>query len=223
MAGEIRVGTGARSTTAYLARAARPGAAVVVVHDWYGLLPHLRARCEALARIGITALAPDLYDGASARDHAGAGELFAALDADLARLRLAASVTQLRGGGARRVGLLGYSSGGWLALLAARTSRVEAVVAYYAALETDEWEPLESPVQFHFAGVDDWDPPEAPEAYAEWLRAAGCAVEGHRYPTSRHGFANADVADFDPGAHELAWDRTVTFLQRQLVVGEIGD
>lgn len=57
---------------------AEPGAAgggpgVLVVHDWYGLLPSVRERCDALAAAGFVALAPDLYDGRTAGDD-GQGE-----------------------------------------------------------------------------------------------------------------------------------------------------
>src|SRR3712207_7468077 len=45
---------------------------VVVVHDWYGQLPHVRALCDDLASAGFTALAVDLYDGATAADEAEA-------------------------------------------------------------------------------------------------------------------------------------------------------
>ena len=44
----------------YLAEPSGPGrAGVVLVHDWYGLLPHVRAACDELAAAGLVALAPD--------------------------------------------------------------------------------------------------------------------------------------------------------------------
>jgi carboxymethylenebutenolidase len=53
----------------YLAEPDGPAAAgVLVVHDWYGLLPHVRAACDELAAGGLAALAPDLYDGRAAAD-----------------------------------------------------------------------------------------------------------------------------------------------------------
>jgi dienelactone hydrolase len=43
----------------YLAEPPRAaGAGVLVVHDWYGLLPHVRAAGDELAAAGLVALAP---------------------------------------------------------------------------------------------------------------------------------------------------------------------
>jgi carboxymethylenebutenolidase len=214
--GDVRIGTGATEVAGYRADAARSELAVVVAHDWYGVWPHLRDRCDLLADAGISVLAPDLYDGQRAGSDSEAEHLFRDLDTDRARARLRAVVAELRARGARRVGVVGYSIGGWLALLLAAEEPLDAVVAYYAALEADEWSGLECPVQFHFAEVDDWDPPEAPEAYAEWLRNGGAVVESYQYPRCRHGFANADVVGFRADAAALAWHRTVRFLRAYL-------
>jgi carboxymethylenebutenolidase len=43
-------------------------AGVVVVHDWYGQLPHVRAIADELAAAGLAALAVDLYDGRTTTD-----------------------------------------------------------------------------------------------------------------------------------------------------------
>jgi carboxymethylenebutenolidase len=58
--------------------AARVG--VLVVHDWYGLLPHVRGACDELAAAGLVALAPDLYDGRTASDPEQAEALMEAMD-----------------------------------------------------------------------------------------------------------------------------------------------
>jgi len=213
----MRFGEGRTAAIGYLAEASRPRAGVVIAHDWYGHLPHLRRRCDALAESGITALAPDLYDGRITASNAEAEELFRNLDTDRARDQLLAAVGYLHGLGAERVGLVGFSMGGWLALLLATTGVAEAVVAYYATLESDEWAPIPCPVQLHLAEHDSWDPPEAPEAFGEWLEASGTPVELFRYPGSRHAFANDDLPVYRAGSAELAWTRTVRFLGAHLL------
>ena len=67
-------------------RAASAG--VLVVHDWYGLLPHVRAASDALAAAGLVALAPDLYGGRIAADPAQAEALMEGMDQAAARARL---------------------------------------------------------------------------------------------------------------------------------------
>jgi dienelactone hydrolase len=43
----------------YLAEPSGPGrGGVLVVHDWYGLLPHVRTLCDELAAAGLVATAP---------------------------------------------------------------------------------------------------------------------------------------------------------------------
>lgn len=213
----VRFGRGRTATFGYLAEATTPHAGVVIAHDWYGHLPHLRQRCDSLAAAGMTALAPDLYDGRLTADDTEAEQLFRALDIELARGKLLGAIEHLRRRGAQRIGLLGYSMGGWLELLLATVAQVDAVVTYYAALEAEEWSPIGCPVQLHFAEHDLWDPPEVPDAFAEWLLSGGTAVETFHYPGSRHGFANSDVPAYRPGSAELAWARTVRFLGGHLI------
>lgn len=52
--------------SAYLADGGGPG--IVVLHEWWGLVPHIEDVCDRLAAVGFTALAPDLYHGATAPD-----------------------------------------------------------------------------------------------------------------------------------------------------------
>ena len=216
----LRFGTGRVATFGYLAEPgphavpARSG--VVVLHDWYGHLPHVRAVCDRLADAGHLALAPDLYDGRLTADPLEAQELFETLDEGLAKERIRAGVEHLRALGARRVGALGYSIGGWLALQLGQRGVFEAIVAYYAALEEDERAPIPCPVLLHLAELDDWDAPDAPQRFADELRDQGTRVEVVMHAGARHAFANEDVAAYDLRAATLAWPRTMEFLGRQL-------
>jgi recombination protein RecR len=66
------------------------------VHDWYGLLPHVRTRCDELAVAGLVAVAPDLYDGRTASDPEQAEALMEAMDSARARAKLDAAIAALR-------------------------------------------------------------------------------------------------------------------------------
>jgi carboxymethylenebutenolidase len=213
----IRYGTGDTRTVGYLAEAPTQRAGVVVVHDWYGQLPHLRERCDQLAASGMSALAPDLYGGRLTADEVEAAGFARELDLGVATERLLASVESLRRRGAERIGLLGFSVGGHLALRLAGTTPVDVVSAYYAVLEPAEREPVGCPVQLHFAEHDHWADPELPDRFVAWLTASGTPTEVHRYPGSHHGFANANVAVYRAGSAELSWARTVRFLGSHLI------
>ncbi|SRR6266540_5087637 len=201
----------------YLAEPAAGGPGVLVVHDYYGLLPSVRESCDALADAGFVALAPDLYDGRVAGDDGEAEQLMDDLAAASARKRLDEAIGWLRAtasGG--RVGAVGFSMGGSLALLEATTGTLDAVVAYYATLGPASARSVGCPVLLQVAEIDDWDPEETPERFLELLRERGEA-ERFTYAGTEHSFANAGIpARFAPRAAVTAWTRTVAFLQSHL-------
>ena len=208
----------------YLAEPASPAAAaVLVVHDWYGLLPHVRTACDELAAAGLVALAPDLYGGRTTTDPEQAEALMEGLERAAARARLDEAVGTLRarsGGGP--LGVVGWSLGGMFALLQATTGTVDAAAVYYAALDDDDAALIDCPVLLHLAEVDEFDPPEFYDRFVSALRAAGTEVAVHTWPGTEHSFANRDVALHAPDATAEAWSITVRFLRARLAGAAAG-
>jgi carboxymethylenebutenolidase len=205
----------------YLAEpSAAPGprrAGVLVLHDWYGLLPHVRALCDELASAGLVAVAPDLYDGRTTTDPARAEALMEGLDSAQVRAGVEAATADLRertGGGL--VGGLGFSMGGFRTLLQATTGAYDAVAVYYAALGEDDAAKIHCPVLLQLAEHDEFDPPEYYQAFIAGLEAAGTQVRTHTWPGTEHSFANRDVALYAPDQADQAWSQTVEFLSRSL-------
>jgi carboxymethylenebutenolidase len=60
----------AQTTPAYLAQPDAAGSqpALVVIQEWWGLVPHIKDVAERFARAGFIALAPDLYHGQVAEE-----------------------------------------------------------------------------------------------------------------------------------------------------------
>jgi carboxymethylenebutenolidase len=202
----------------YLAEPSGPGrAGVLVLHDWYGLLPHVRTACDELAAAGLVALAPDLYDGRSTTDPEQAEALMEALEDAKAQARLDAATADLRertGGGP--AGGPGLSPGGFRTLLQATTGADDAIAVYYAALDEEQAPSIRCPVLLHLAEHDEFDPPELYERFVAALRAAGTQVEARTWPGTEHSFANADVALYAPKPAAEAWSITVQFLRDHL-------
>ena len=204
----------------YLAEPSGPtagGAGVLVMHDWYGLLPHVRSACDELAAAGLVALAPDVYDGRTTTDPEQAEALMRDLDDAKAGARVDAAIADLRertGGGP--VGGLGYSMGGFRVLLQATTGAFDAVAVYYAALDEDDAASIHCPVLLHLAEVDEFDPPEFYEGFIAALEAGGTEVQSHTWPGTKHSFANRDVALYAPKQSGDAWSITVEFLRDHL-------
>ena len=101
-------------TDGYLATPAEgAGPGVMVIQEWWGLVPQLKGVCDELAKEGFTALAPDLYHGEYAEhtEMDKAGELMTKLPPDRAardmgaahRLPVGAPRRARRLGGRRRV------------------------------------------------------------------------------------------------------------------------
>jgi carboxymethylenebutenolidase len=195
-----------------------PGAPVVViVHDWYGRLPWLEPFATAIAGKGFRVVVPDLYGGFCTVDAATAAELMGELDVKTALGILDDVIDVERARGSAKVGLVGLSLGGWLALLHAQAGTPDAVVSYYSTLGETDHGVIPSPVLLHFAETDEWEPGADEESFIRRLNEHGTPVTTHRYLGTVHGFANGSVAaTADTRAAALAFARTVVFLEKHL-------
>ena len=60
------------------------GPGLVVIQEWWGLVPHIKDVCDRFASEGFTALAPDFYHGVQATEPDEAGSMMMALKIDQA-------------------------------------------------------------------------------------------------------------------------------------------
>ena len=87
---EIEFASDGEEARGYLALpASGRGPGVIVIQEWWGLVPHIRDVCDRLAREGFVALAPDLYRGESTTDPDEAGRLMMELEIERAGRDLA--------------------------------------------------------------------------------------------------------------------------------------
>jgi carboxymethylenebutenolidase len=200
------------------------GPAVVVIQEWWGLVPHIRDVTDRLATQGFVAVAPDLYRGKETTEPDEAGKLVMELQLDQAAKDMAACVDALlampetTGQG---VGVVGFCVGGGLALfLASRKAEVAAVVCYYGfPRQGMDWDlsAVKAAVLGHFAEEDDFAPPELVERMENDLRGAGVDVTFHHYPGTTHAFFNDSRPEVhDAEASETSWRRTLDFLRAHL-------
>jgi carboxymethylenebutenolidase len=196
-----------------------PGSPIVVlVHDWYGRLPWLENYARGLEHQGYRVALPDLYGGVATTDETTAEELMNELDVATALASLDDVIQIARMEGSERVGVVGFSMGGWLTLLHAQGGAADAVVAYYATLSASEHGVIPCPVLLQFAETDDWGDGEDPESFVDRLKDHGTPVTEFSYLGTVHSFANATITDTaDLNAAALAFARTASFLERHLV------
>lgn len=190
---------------------------VVVLHDTYGRLPWLAAFAEAIASRGFRVAVPDLYQGVCTVDETTALELMGGLEIGAALAEIDDAIVVAQHTSTERVGLVGFSLGGWLALLHAQSGAADAVVSYYATLGPQDHGVIPCPVLLQWAESDTWEQREDPESFVARLKDHGTPVTEHSYLGTRHGFANASMQSrVDLQAAALAFARTAVFLESNL-------
>jgi len=215
---EVTLGPAGRSGRGYLSEPALTGPGVVVVHDEYGLLPHVRRRCDWLAEAGFVALAVDLYDGRVAHSREEADRLAGGLDQLRARGMVAIAATQLLARPKvrpQRVGAVGFGPGGRLALLAATTGALDVLVAFYAVLAPAERSLVPCPALLHLTGGPD-EQDATVRSFLHELRTSGTELTVRTWSGMPPGFANADRPDYREKPAVAAWVETAGFLAGHL-------
>jgi len=217
------------TASGYLATPAEgAGPGVLVIQEWWGLVPQIKRACDRLASEGFTALAPDLFHGEIAKhtEMDKAAKLMSTLPPDRAARDMAGAVDYLLGHEDVRgtsVGVVGFCMGGALTLIVAaqQGDKLGAAVPYYGVPLGDmapEWSGLTAPVMGHFAENDDFFKLDAVRELEGSLQAMGKDVAFHLYPGCGHAFANEDNAlgTYDEDAARQAWVRTLEFLRAKL-------
>ena len=208
----------------YLAEAQGGGPGLVVIQEWWGLVPHIKDVCDRFADAGFTALAPDLYRGKQTTEPDEAGKAAMAMEADVAARDMSGAVDEiLKHSTTDKVSVVGFCMGGGLALTLAarRPDAVSVCVAFYGVhLRPDlqpEYSKLEAAVLGHYAELDEYCNPEAARGLEARLQGLGKEAQIYIYPRTDHAFFNdARPEVHDAEASALAWQRTIDFLHAHL-------
>ena len=199
------------------------GPGVVVIQEWWGLVPHVESVADRLAAEGFVALAPDLYHGQKATGPDQAGKLMMALDIERTEKDLAGAIDFLQqqpGVRGKGVGTVGFCMGGALSLFAASKNReVAACVVFYGGHPKvqPDLAALEAPVLGLWAGKDGFVTPQVVAQLDSQLNQLGKRHEFHTYPNADHAFFNDTRPEvYDAQAAKDAWDKTLAFLRREL-------
>jgi carboxymethylenebutenolidase len=213
---------GAKSS-GYLARPSKPGPGVIVIQEWWGLVPHIERIADRFAEAGFVALAPDLYHGKQAKSPDEAGKLMMSLHVEEAARDLADAIRYLKAlseVSGPKVGIVGFCMGGALSLFAACRNRdVGACVVFYGGHPSvkPDLESLEAPVLGIYAGNDTFVSPPVVAELDRQLTMLGKRHEFHTYPNEAHAFFNDTRPEvYDAAASADAWAKTIAFFRREL-------
>jgi carboxymethylenebutenolidase len=238
----IEFKSGGDTITGYLARPSQSGSypGIVVIHEAFGLVEHIRDIARRFANIGYNALAPDLYarkGGPSDPNNMATvmPVMFGKEDAEAVQ-DLEAAATYLRDlpGATGKIGAIGFCSGGRQTLLFACSSdKVNAAVDCWGGFihratpdaETTPARPkaildligqLRCPL-FAVFGEEDQNPSLAQaEELKKRAEAAGKDVTIKVYKNAGHAF----LADYRPSYREgpatELWADVVAFFNKHL-------
>ena len=225
MAGEIvKFPSNGNEAEGYLATpASGSGPGVIVIQEWWGLVPHIKDICDRLAGEGFVALAPDLYHGETSTEPDEAGKLMMGMEIDEAARDMSGAVDYLAGHETttgNKVGCVGYCVGGGLSLyLASLKPEIGACVVYYGVLPGAQLDfaSIQAAVLGHYAENDNFAGPAAARELESNLKSLGKEVEFHIYPGTEHAFFNDTRADvYNADAAKLSWERTLPFFRTHL-------
>ncbi|HET9223733.1 MAG TPA: dienelactone hydrolase family protein, partial [Roseiflexaceae bacterium] len=93
---------------------------------------------------------------------------------------------------------------------------IAAAVLFYGVSDAD-FGAARTAYLGHFAEEDEWEPLDGVRQMESDMRAAGRDVTINIYPGVKHWFVEADRPEYNPEAAELAWQRTLDFLNKQLM------
>jgi dienelactone hydrolase len=180
----------------------RPG--IVVVHEWWGITPHVRAEARDLASQGYTAFVADMYGDGKTADNPQDASLLSG------EVRTDPALMQARFNAARqelakqptvnpdRIGAVGFCFGGAVVLDMARTgSDLAGVAAFHPGLDPagERAEPgkVKSKVLVLTGSADPFVKPESIDAFKGEMSAAKVSYRYITYPGALHAFTNPDA------------------------------
>lgn len=201
-----------------------PFPALILIHEWWGLNDNIRGLADDFAEQGYVALAVDLYDGAAAATPDEARVLAAGVRENIepafANLEAATDyLAELPNVAGDRLASVGWCFGGqWAYNMAVNNMNVDASVMYYGRfMPNEDLSMMRSDILGHFGeedtsiAVDDVRQFEAKLSTLEGDHAVFI------YPNAEHAFANEDNEEaYNEEAAQLAWERTLDFLERNV-------
>ena len=219
----IQFSHGESTYDGYLATAASgKGPGIIVIQEWWGLVPHIKDVADRFAAEGFTALAPDFYGGKTAEEPDDAASLMMALHIGETEKILSTAIEQLLANPAtegEKVGVVGFCMGGQLSLFAACLNpAIRACVDFYGIHPNVQpaLRALNGPVLGIFAETDPYAGPEQVHALTEELTLLDKPHEFITYRGTQHAFFNDTGRAYNAEAAADAWKRVIKFFNEEL-------
>jgi len=202
------------------------GPGVIVIQEWWGIVPHVESVVTRLAGEGFVALAIDHYRGVATTEPDEASKLMMGLHiADVAADFAAAGawLHERPEVTSSTLGVIGFCMGGGLALLAPTVcGEFSTAVAFYPVMPWPDYDPdwaqyAGKSALIHKAESDERANGPAIAEYVSAISSQGGTATVIDYPGSVHAFFNDDRPDvFQADNAAIAWSTTLAFLRGSL-------
>ena len=201
---------------------------IVLLQEESGTNNQIENMCDLLAEEGYLVVAPDVFArldrdvnlGYSQEDVERGVPLSERFDTEQGLRDIGVAIAALRAmpGCDGKVGTIGFSLGGTLAVLAAARYDVQCAISYYGVgieRHLDEGNLITSPLVMHFAEEDKFSSPETISAIRRAF-AGHKNVKVYTYPGVDHAFASPESASHNKPAASMAYSRSFAVLQRAM-------
>jgi carboxymethylenebutenolidase len=222
---QVSFSSGNQTVHALLYTPSTPGRhpAIVVIHEWWGLVPWVKQQAADLADQGYVALAVDLYRGKTADNPETAHELMRGLPQDRGVRDLVSAANYLKtlkSVDPSRMGAVGWCmGGGFAAQLAIADPDLRAVAINYGSLPTDPaaLKQIHAAILGNFGALDQGITPQDVHEFASAMQSLGKPVDLKIYPDAGHAFENRNnKGGYRPADAKDAQERMRTFFHKYL-------
>jgi carboxymethylenebutenolidase len=187
-------------------------AAVILIHEWWGINDHIRDLAGRYAREGYICIAPDLFRGKTATKTDEASKLMHDLALDDGIKTIERAIAESRDKyNVGKVGITGYCMGGTFSLRAAcLLDTLAAAAPFYGDIPEDEvLARLKVPTLFIAGARDNWITPEKVESLKDAARRYDLPVEAVSYDADHAFFNDTRPEVYNPTASADAWQRVL--------------
>lgn len=196
---------------------------IILIHQWWGVDEDMKHKAQQFAKEGYVALAVDLYDGKSAQTTDEARELAGKVQSNMEEAfnNLNAAVIYLKNlpnVDIKRLASVGWCFGGnWSYLMAKNDLGTKVSIMYYGRFSPkDDLSMMKALILGHFGAEDTSINVDDVKEFQVTLGKLDKRHEIYIYPNAGHGFANETSNAYNKEASDLAWQRTLDFLKKNL-------
>lgn len=198
-----------------------PIGGVVIIPDRFGLDDNTKRLTEEFAGKGYLAISVDLYNGRTTNDAQQANTLLSSIRLESAMKTIQAGERLLKESPrlkVPRVAIVGYNSGGTIAILAAQQIKdVDAVAALNAMIapRNKKISKYRVPICMVCPSVKEGDMPAGMEDFQKLMNDMNNPLEVYYLQGLREGFADPRSAVYDTKNAATGWQMLDDFLKRE--------